>query len=64
MAHSTEDLRETSLRLAAHATELHREANVARKRASDYDALAKALRTHGEACRTYADAARKRQDDR
>ena len=64
MAHSTENLRETSLRQAAHAIELRRAAEVAQKRACDYEALAQALRTHGEACRTHADAARKRQDDR
>jgi hypothetical protein len=64
MAPSFEDLRETSLRVAAHATELRREAAVARKRALDFEATAEALRTHGEACRTHAEAARKRQDGR
>jgi hypothetical protein len=64
MAHSTEVLRDTSLRLAAHAIELRRAAGVAQQRASNYKATAQALRTHGEACRTHAEAAHKRQDGR
>jgi hypothetical protein len=64
MAPSTEDRRETSLRLAAYASELRRAAKVAQQRASNFEAIAQALRTHGAACRTHADAARKRQNDR
>ena len=49
MAYSTEDLRETSLRQGAHAIELRRKAEVAQKRATDREATAEALGTHGAA---------------
>src|SRR4051794_1003885 len=64
MAHSTEDLHETSLRLAGARDRVAPRGRGRPKRAFDYEATARALRTHGEACRTQAEAARKRQDDR
>jgi hypothetical protein len=53
-----------SRRLVAHSIELRHAAEVARKRSVNLREGTQKARTHGEARRAHANAARKRQDGR
>jgi hypothetical protein len=64
MARSPKELRELSLQLLAHSNELRHTAEAARRQGVHFREAAKEVRTHGETCRSHADAGYKRQDAR